>query len=100
MRSIYRCKETYQGDRCKRERNHETESKDNPSIHFGDFSLWSKDGAVLKKEGAQIRHKRNRQANRAIRLLPTLEYKSTNTQIRQSILDHLNKLIAFFGRRG
>jgi hypothetical protein len=96
VKSSERCKETYQGDRCTRERGHETSSKDNPNVHVGGFTMWNENGQLLKVQGAEIR-KRNRTMNRAVRNLSSLPLKTLHPVIRKELSSHVNQIIAHFG---
>lgn len=96
MKSSERCKSTFQGDRCKRNHGHETSSTDNPNVHFGAFTMWNEQGALLKVQGAQPR-KRNRIYNRAVRNLSSLPLKTLHPAIRADIRHHIDPLIAHFG---
>lgn len=96
MKSSERCKNTFQGDRCKRERGHETSSTDNPNVHFGQFTMWNEQGELLKVQGAQPR-KRNRTFNRAVRNLTSLPLKTLHPVIRGDLQKHVDSIIAHFG---
>lgn len=98
MKSVYRCKETFQGDRCKREGDHTTASQDNPNVHAGEFTMWNDQGVLLKVQGAQPR-KRSRSANRAIRQIGQININEKNPLVRAEMIRTLGNLEKFFGSR-
>lgn len=96
MRSSERCKATYQGDRCKRERDHENTSKDNPQVHLGEFTMWNNETVLFQRNGTRMR-KRSRAANRAVRAIGSLPMDDQNPLVREQIKKHLDNIVTFFG---
>lgn len=96
MRSVDRCKSTFQGDRCKRERDHENTSKDNPQVHTGEFTMWTGEQVLFQKRGTHLR-KRSRAANRTVREISSLNLNETKPEVRAAIKEYLGKIEKFFG---
>lgn len=96
MKSSERCKATYQGDRCTRERDHENTSKDNPQVHLGEFTMWNNETVLFQRNGTHMR-KRSRAANRAVRAISSLPTGSPDPLIREHIKKHLDNITNFFG---
>jgi hypothetical protein len=73
MRAIDRCKEHFQGDRCKKERMHAAETHPNRDhFHQGSFTAWSGEGDSKKVEAQTrpfVKVRRSRTANRVFRAL-------------------------------
>lgn len=75
MKAIDRCKETLNGERCKKARFHDFETNQNPDeVHQGDFSAWKGKGdkvtVLAKAKGAVpcIRKSALRQVDKLLRL--------------------------------
>lgn len=93
-KSIYRCTETFQGDRCKLARHHAKENQGTPQpLHAGNFTVWDETGVKGKAVGAVILRKRNRSANRALRILTS----GADMLQRKVVIAELGKLVEFFG---
>jgi len=69
VRSAERCKEHYQGDRCREPRGHSSPLALSPDPqHAGQFNVWTGDGDSKKLlRGTENRFKRSRFFNRAFR---------------------------------
>lgn len=89
MKSFQRCKAHFQGDRCKKERFHDSDfSLDNSeeaTRHQGSFTIWKGSGdsktVLAKAQGAVPRVHRNRRLNRFLRV--TCD-KNTNVNLMSS----------------
>jgi RAB protein geranylgeranyltransferase component A len=69
MRASERCKENYQGDRCKKAKNHDLSVNQNPDrVHVGSFTAWDTDGLIVARLQKKA-PKRSRAANRIVRAI-------------------------------
>jgi len=94
-KSIYRCKETHQGDRCKLVRGHQDAAADSDTFqgHVGNFTMWGEAGVTAKAIGAEITHKRNRRLNRALK---NFDPVTVPAERRKLAIAELDGLVKFF----
>ena len=93
-KSIYRCTSTFQGDKCKLDRYHMKDPK--LPAHVGSFTIWNEERVLGKALGAEVRHKRNRHANRTIRGLDVAALRLTVGEHRSKVLADLKNLEQFY----
>lgn len=101
MKSIDRCPETYQGDRCKARTGHLTYGAEPGTpeelkiFHYGAFTVWDDSGVKGKALGAEVRphHRRNRRVTRAFK---TLTQSTVLPGIRRDVITDLGNLEKFY----
>lgn len=96
MRSVERCKEHFQGDRCKKELNHALSVNPNvDELHRGNFTVWQGSGETQEPlVRTTMKHKRNRIANRVVRHLPTVQ--NVRAPLRKLVIAQCDQLVKHF----
>ena len=93
MRARDRCRDNFQGDRCVLPLGHETGDASDAKVHGGNFTIWDDTRAVTRDQ-FRMHHKRNRAANRDMRL--ALSYNGPREGLKP-VIEVLNRLYTFFG---
>lgn len=86
MRAANRCKEHFQGDRCRKVRHHSSPVGLKPDpLHAGSFTAWEGEGdsktVVKQAPGTRLAGKRNRRVNQILR---TYTAKKFNANLMHS----------------